>query len=196
MSSANTIKTMTMSCPGCVGICIQTAHINLYVGNCGSGGHTFSVEPRLDLCDQLPAPTRDRFYSFEHSARRRRIQPHDLRATFVTVRLANGWTESTELNRNWLAARIPYDLHQSDFAPMVVAIPELRALAESEGGDAGTATPGGGRTGGGVAAGDGTESGQRTPEATSPSSLPLSLRRPSGSRRAVRGPCATGSRPC
>jgi integrase len=82
---------------------------------------------------------------FEQSEARRRVRFHDLRATFVTVSLANDRTEA------WVTARTGHrssgqvatyrrlaqmfaDVGAGWFAPMADAIPELRDAAAEHGG--------------------------------------------------------------
>ncbi len=136
----------------------------VFVGPRGGDIHSSDACDRFREHLRIAGITRPEL--FEHNARRQRLRLHDLRATFVTVRLANGWTEtqvmdrtghttSTELNRYRRAARNLRDLHQSDFVPMDLAIPELRALAESEGG-------------GGQGAGGGPGAGVATTTTTAP----------------------------
>ena len=73
---------------------------------------------------------------FARTATRQPIRVHDLRATFVTVSLANGKTEawigdrtghrsSTMINRYRRAARSLAELDQGDLAPLSDAIPEI-----------------------------------------------------------------------
>ncbi len=75
---------------------------------------------------------------FERSASRQPIRAHDLRATFVTVALANGWTEtdvadrtghksSSMINRYRRKARTWSGMSLGQLAPLDDAIPELRA---------------------------------------------------------------------
>lgn len=85
---------------------------------------------------------------FEKSAARVRVRVHDLRATMITVALANGRTEtwvadrtghksSAMINRYRRAARLFDELGLGDLAPLDEAIPELvpevGAAAASEG---------------------------------------------------------------
>lgn len=74
---------------------------------------------------------------YERTAARRPIRAHDLRATFVTIALANGKTEawisdrtghkgSDMINRYRRAARTVAELGLGDLAPLDEAIPELR----------------------------------------------------------------------
>lgn len=85
----------------------------------------------------LKAAGIDRAVLFERSATRQPIRVHDLRATFITVALANGRTEtwvmdrtghtsSAMINRYRRAARSLAELGAGDFIPLVDAIPELR----------------------------------------------------------------------
>jgi integrase len=77
---------------------------------------------------------------FETNAARRRIRIHDLRATFVTLALANGKTEawvadrtghksSGMINRYRRAARTAVELNLGQLRPLDEAIPELAKLA-------------------------------------------------------------------
>ncbi|CAN5901294.1 hypothetical protein BH11MYX4_BH11MYX4_01910 [soil metagenome] len=76
---------------------------------------------------------------FERTAARRPIRVHDLRATFVTVSLANGKTEtwvadrtghrsSEMINRYRRAARTWSELNLGPLAPLDECIPELRSV--------------------------------------------------------------------
>ncbi len=76
---------------------------------------------------------------FERSKTRQPIRVHDLRATFVTIALANGKTEgwiqdrtghksSAMVNVYRRAARTAEELNLGDLAPLDHAIPELAAL--------------------------------------------------------------------
>ena len=76
---------------------------------------------------------------FERSKMRQPIRVHDLRATFVTIALANGKTEgwiqdrtghksSAMVNVYRRAARTAEELNLGDLAPLDHAIPELAAL--------------------------------------------------------------------
>ena len=80
---------------------------------------------------------------FEKGPNRRPIRAHDLRATFITVALANGKTEawvmdrtghttSQMLNRYRRAARSFAELGQGDMSPLDQAIPELRGAVPQE----------------------------------------------------------------
>jgi hypothetical protein len=86
---------------------------------------------------------------------------HDTRATFITIKLANGRTEtwisdrtghksSRQIHHYKRAARKVAELGLSDFAPLDEAIPELRGMGGSVGGalvlvgpDSGAASDGG-----------------------------------------------------
>lgn len=92
--------------------------------------------PRLR--EHLKAAKVTRAELFEKSAARMRFRMHDLRATFVTVALANGRTEtwvadrtghgsSAMINRYRRAARQLSELELGDLAPLDEAIPELAA---------------------------------------------------------------------
>jgi len=76
---------------------------------------------------------------FENSATRRQVRIHDLRATFVTLALANGKTEawiadrtghrsSVMINRYRRAARKVDELALGTLKPLHLAIPELAAF--------------------------------------------------------------------
>ena len=95
----------------------------------------------LHLADQLREDLRasgaTRPALFERSDMRRPIRVHDLRATFVTVSLANGKTEtwvadrtghrsSVMINRYRRAARTWAELGMGPLSPLDDAIPELR----------------------------------------------------------------------
>ena len=92
----------------------------------------------------------DRAELFEHGPLRLRIRLHDLRATFITVKLADGRTEtwiadrtghksSNQINNYRRAARTVAELGLGDLAPMDQAIPELRQkqgpVGSAEGGE-------------------------------------------------------------
>lgn len=91
-------------------------------------------------CDRLREHLRvagvDRAELFEQSEVRQRIRMHDLRATFITINLANGKTESwiadrtghtssEMINRYRRAARRVSELGLGELAPLDEAIPEL-----------------------------------------------------------------------
>jgi integrase len=78
----------------------------------------------------------DRPELYEQTAERQQIRLHDLRATFITIALANGRSEtwvadrtghksSMMINRYRRAARTAGELGLGDLAPLDVAIPEL-----------------------------------------------------------------------
>jgi len=78
----------------------------------------------------------DRSALHQRTEERRPIRAHDLRATFITIALANGKTEawvmdrtghrsSTMINRYRRAARTVAELGLGELAPLVEAIPEL-----------------------------------------------------------------------
>jgi len=126
---------------------------------------------------------------FEHGKTRLRIRLHDTRATFITVKLANGRTEtwiadrtghasSEMINTYRRAARTAAELGLGDLAPMDEAIPELAERRAAEGGggaqsggacDKGT-SPGGEPGTSPEGAGDGGALGPRwaKPEAAAP----------------------------
>ncbi len=96
----------------------------------------------------LKAAGIDRPALFERSASRQQIRLHDLRATFVTLALANGRSEtwvadrtghrsSQMINKYRRAARTAAELGLGDVAPLDVAIPELRATSGQRGGGGG-----------------------------------------------------------
>lgn len=89
------------------------------------------------LRDDLRAAGVDRPALFEGTEKRRRLWAHDLRATFVTLSLANGRTESwvqdrtghrssAMINRYKRAARTVSELGLGALAPVTEAIPEIR----------------------------------------------------------------------
>ncbi|WP_437938168.1 tyrosine-type recombinase/integrase [Sorangium sp. So ce341] len=98
---------------------------------------------------------------FETTDSRLNIRLHDTRATFITIKLANGRTEtwisdrtrhksSRQIYHYKRAARKVAELGLSDFAPLDEAIPELRGMGGSVGGalvlvgpDSGAASDGG-----------------------------------------------------
>jgi integrase len=90
----------------------------------------YKFREHLDLVDV------DRPQLFEKSANRQPIRVHDLRATFVTLSLANGKTEtwvadrtghksSSMINRYRRTARVAQELALGTMAPLDLAIPEL-----------------------------------------------------------------------
>ncbi|WP_437620668.1 tyrosine-type recombinase/integrase [Sorangium sp. So ce1151] len=97
---------------------------------------------------------------FETTDSRLNIRLHDTRATFITIKLANGRTEtwisdrtghksSRQIHHYKRAARKVAELGLGDFAPLDEAIPELRGAGGSVGGtpllagpDAGAASEG------------------------------------------------------
>jgi integrase len=104
--------------------------------------------------EHLEAAGVDRAALFEHNAKRQRIRAHDLRATFVTLALANGRTEtwvadrtghksSDMINRYRRAARTAGELALGWLAPLDASIPELASEPDT-GGDG---TPGAGGKG-------------------------------------------------
>jgi integrase len=99
----------------------------------------------------LAAAGIDRHELFEETKVRRPIRVHDLRATFVTLSLANGKSESwvsdrtghkssVMINRYKKGARKASELGLGGLASLVDAIPELRARALAQ---AGTRSPSG-----------------------------------------------------
>ena len=95
----------------------------------------------------LKAAGIDRPALFERSTSRQQIRLHDLRATFVTLALANGRSEtwvadrtghrsSAMINKYRRAARTASELGLGELAPLDEAIPELRS-GGGTGGDGG-----------------------------------------------------------
>lgn len=91
---------------------------------------------------------------FERSKARSRIRAHDLRATFITIALANGRTEAWITDRTGhrssamiatykRAARTVEELALGPLAPLDVALPELAGAAD-DGGAGGAGSPGDG----------------------------------------------------
>ena len=79
---------------------------------------------------------------FQSTSTRLPIRIHDLRATFVTLSLANGKTEtwvadrtghksSVMINRYRRAARTFAELHIGTLAPLDAAIPEIEKAARA-----------------------------------------------------------------
>jgi integrase len=117
------------------------------LGRPGPGVRVFDVETMnaaRGLRGHLKTAGVTRAVLFERSETRQPIRVHDLRATFVTVSLANGKTEtwvmdrtghtsSVMINRYRRAARSLAELGVGDFVSMVDAVPELRLrlLAQS-----------------------------------------------------------------
>jgi integrase len=96
------------------------------------------------LREHLQAAGVDRASLFQHNETRLRIRAHDLRATFVTLALANGRTEtwvadrtghktSDMINRYRRAARTAAELGLGWLAPLDTAIPELAGAAGDDG---------------------------------------------------------------
>ena len=96
--------------------------------------------PFMARCEQLQAHLRsagvERPAVFTRDAERQPIRVHDLRATFITIALANGASEafiadrtghksSLMINRYRRAARTASELGLGDLAPLDTAIPEL-----------------------------------------------------------------------
>ena len=111
----------------------------------------------------LMAAAIDRPEIFQRSASRLRIRVHDLRATFITVNLANGKSEtwisdrsghksSKEIQNYRRDARTVEELDLGTLDPLDVAIPELGA-----GGRNGGPEPAPGGSASGPAAGNGSE---------------------------------------
>jgi integrase len=103
-----------------------------------SGRRLYTLHLADDLRRDLRTAGVLRSVLFERSEARRPIRAHDLRATFVTVSLANGRTEtwvadrtghrsSVMINRYRRAARTWAELGLGPLAPLDEAIPELRS---------------------------------------------------------------------
>ncbi len=101
---------------------------------------------RYEVASELRARLReagiDREELFEQTKERIAFRAHDLRGTFVTIKLAlgkseawitdrTGHTTSAMIYRYKRAARSAADLQLGDFAPMHETIPELRALGST-----------------------------------------------------------------
>ena len=104
-----------------------------------SEGRCIDADPNIVRAfrEHLRAAGIERAELFERSERRTPIRIHDLRATFVTVSLANGKTEtfvadrtghrsSVMINRYRRGARKVTELGLGDLKPLDEAIPELR----------------------------------------------------------------------
>jgi integrase len=107
--------------------------------------------------ERLRAAGVERAQLFERNAERLWIRVHDLRATFITLGLANGRTEawisdrtghksSIMINRYRRAARTAAELGLGDLAPLDLAVPELASPKGAKGDTAersnlGTARP-------------------------------------------------------
>ena len=87
----------------------------------------------------------DRAELFKTTAARRQIRLHDTRATFITIALANGKSEtwvadrtghksSDQINGYRRAARTAAELGLGELVPLDVAIPEFTAPASPGGG--------------------------------------------------------------
>jgi integrase len=116
--------------------------------------------------EHLEAAGVDRAALYEHNDKRQRIRAHDLRASFVTLALANGRTEtwvadrtghksSDMINRYRRAARTAAELALGWLRPLDACLPELRG----EGGEGGDGTPGEGASGAQGGGGEGTPNG-------------------------------------
>jgi hypothetical protein len=95
--------------------------------------------------DHLRAAGVDRPELFEQTAERMQVRLHDLRASFVTIALANGRSEawvadrtghksSVRINRYRRAARTAAELGLGDMLPLDVAVPELGGHGDGKGG--------------------------------------------------------------
>lgn len=102
-----------------------------------NGCPLYTQQLAAELRDDLKTADVKRPQLFERSAVRRPIRVHDLRASFVTVSLANGRTEtwvadrtghrsSIMINRYRREARTWSELNLGPLAPLDEAIPELR----------------------------------------------------------------------
>lgn len=100
-------------------------------------------KPAERFRERLKSAGIDRPQLYEHTAERLRIRVHDLRATFITIGLANGRTEawiadrtghksSLMINRYKRAARTAAEINLGDLAPLDTAIPELAAAAPKD----------------------------------------------------------------
>lgn len=126
------------------------------VGGKGPFQHLSAHHIADRLRDDLRAAGIDRDALFRRSEKRRPIRIHDLRATFVTVSLANGkteaWVQDRTGHRSTLmiakyrrAARTMAELGLGTLAPLAEAIPEVRGgeqvgIATSGSGDKSRAT--------------------------------------------------------
>ncbi len=107
-----------------------------------ASGHPVNVDRLAErFRAHLRAAGVDRAELYERSPARRPIRIHDLRATFITIALANGRSESwvqdrtghrssIMVNRYRRAARKVAELHLGDLRPLLEAIPELEKAAE------------------------------------------------------------------
>ena len=107
------------------------------------GGPLKAFGLAIRLRAYLKAAGVDRAVLYERSEVRLPMRVHDLRATFVTVSLANGKTESwvadrtghkssVMINRYRRAARSVAEMGLGPLRPLDVAIPEIAALVEAE----------------------------------------------------------------
>ncbi|MGK3959485.1 tyrosine-type recombinase/integrase [Sorangium sp. So ce118] len=119
--------------------------------------------------DHLQRAGVDRPELFETTESRMNIRLHDTRATFITIKLANGRTEtwisdrtghksSGQIHHYKRAARKIAELGLGDFAPLDEAIPELRGK--------------GGSVGGGHSASAGADTGSASAEASASGAPP------------------------
>jgi integrase len=110
----------------------------------GADGEPLNVEHLASqLREDLRAAGVDRAELFDASAHRMHLRAHDLRATFATLSLAAGKTEtwvrdrtghadSKMLDRYRRSARLVEELHLGQLAPLDQAIPELGAKVSRE----------------------------------------------------------------
>ncbi|XXY44986.1 tyrosine-type recombinase/integrase [Sorangium sp. So ce269] len=116
----------------------------VFVGKWGNAlpGHNGAMNFR----EHLRRAGIDRPELFETTATRLNIRLHDTRATFITIKLANGRTEtwisdrtghssSDQIHNYKRAARKVAELALGDFAPLDEAIPELAGKGGSAAGD-------------------------------------------------------------
>jgi len=105
-------------------------------------GSTFPLYGKGGLADHLRQHLKfigldkERPELFITNEQRHQMRAHDLRATFITVKLANGWTETQVMDRTGhkssemvnayrRTARSFQELQVGDFEPLNTAIPEL-----------------------------------------------------------------------
>jgi len=113
----------------------RTDHV--FIGPKGGKPDKHSLAALLRSHLELIGLREERPELFEESEARQPIRVHDLRATFVTVNLANGKTETWVTDRTGhkssgmvakyrRLARHFQELHIGDFTPLEEALPELR----------------------------------------------------------------------
>jgi len=107
-----------------------------------SGNKIDRYEAARELRARLREAGIEREELFEQTKERIAFRAHDLRGTFVTIKLAlgkseawitdrTGHTTSAMIYRYKRAARSAADLQLGDFAPLHEAIPELRRLGST-----------------------------------------------------------------